>query len=273
MFYANQSNVDDHEQKQEEWLLKAAHQGNIQARTALISFYQKKSDKIEDIYNENDKKQAIEANKKLEKWLIEDANQGDVTAEYELALYYMNNYDVSVHNKAVEWIEKVANQGLIEAQVRLGKWYLEGANGVNKNYNKAKAIFQNLADKGNVDGLYYLGLCYRLGYGVVKDESKAIELNKLAADKGNIMSAAYLSIVYLTGIDHIVFQDREEFKSYYNQVCSSGLMECLKLQTSIVDACSKMYPNSEYMSPDFDIDPDCLAVMARMMKMMNSFSR
>ncbi|MDI2091741.1 tetratricopeptide repeat protein [Commensalibacter oyaizuii] len=204
--------------------------------------------------------------------LLKVAQQGNVEDQYKLALFYSENQDAKMQSKAELWMIKVADQGLPAAQIDLGQWYLKGTNGVKKNYNKAKAIFQKLADQGNAEGLYYLGLCYRLGYGVTKDFRKAVELNEAAADKGDTKSAIYLTTVYLLGIDDVVSQDRNRFEYYYNQVCSKDKFECLKLHADIMDACGKKYSDNDFTNPDSNINPVCRAVALGMIKAISSLN-
>lgn len=85
----------------------------------------------------------------------------------------------SKQQKAGEWIKKAADQGLVEAEMDLGEGYLDGSNGIEKNYNKAKALFEKLVNEKHNAAYYYLAQCYQKGYGVAKDEKKRLNYMRL----------------------------------------------------------------------------------------------
>lgn len=250
---------DVYEQQLQEWLGKAANKGNLDAARALVSFYKEKYKSFGGNYTSEGRQGKIDTDKKLEEWLIKLAQGGNAKDQYDLALYYDKSHDEKINEKAGIWIEKAASQGLEDAQIALGKGYLFGSNGISKNYNKAKAIFQKLADQDNEKGLYYLGLCYQSGYGVPKDDKKSVELYEAAAEKGSTGAVMYLTTVYLTGINNSVPQDRDKFRTYYNQICSTDTLQCSTLTLDVITACKKMHTESE----DTMKDPDCRDVIMR----------
>lgn len=65
-----------------------------------------------------------------------------------------------------------ANQGSREAQYNLGNMYYE-ANGVDRDYEKAKELFFDSAKQGLPDAMFNLGVMYENGYGVPIDYIKA----------------------------------------------------------------------------------------------------
>jgi uncharacterized protein len=66
-------------------------------------------------------------------------------------------------------------------------------------YGKAMAEFQALADQGNVDGQYFLGLLYHNGFGVKPDQVEAVKWFQKAAQQGDARSQYYVGIIYSTG--------------------------------------------------------------------------
>ncbi|CAI3931033.1 tetratricopeptide repeat protein [Commensalibacter papalotli (ex Botero et al. 2024)] len=235
------------ELKLQEWFGKAAHQGNANAQQELIAYYKKIISSNDYNYSENARKIVSETKKKLENLLLSLVNKGDAKIQYELAMYYASNSDDDkISEKAGPWMVKAADQGLDEAMSKLGQWYLRGVNGVDKNYNKAKAIFQKLADKGNNEGLFYLANCYENGLGATKDKQQAIKLYEQAADNGYINAANRLAIIFLND------KDTDNYMKYYNKVCFKDQLACMKLKTASMQSCS-------------GADPYCMSVFKKIM--------
>jgi uncharacterized protein len=66
-------------------------------------------------------------------------------------------------------------------------------------YGKAIVEFQALADQGNVDAQYFLGLLYHNGFGVKPDQVEAVKWFQKAAQQGDARSQYYAGIIYSTG--------------------------------------------------------------------------
>jgi TPR repeat protein len=66
-------------------------------------------------------------------------------------------------------------------------------------YAKALAEFQALADNGNAEGQYFVGLIYHNGFGVKRDQVKAAKWFEKAAQQGDPVSQYYAGIMYSTG--------------------------------------------------------------------------
>ncbi|WP_300383756.1 tetratricopeptide repeat protein [Clostridium sp.] len=81
-----------------------------------------------------------------------------------------------------------------------GELYYLGKS-VNKDYFKAKKLFEISASEGNKYSQSYLGLFYEKGYGCNKDIDKAIYWYKKAALNGNSFSQYSLGYLYFTGIE------------------------------------------------------------------------
>lgn len=69
-----------------------------------------------------------------------------------------------------------------------------------KEYDKALAIFNQLAKKGNPVAIYYLGDCYENGYGVQKDVKKAFKQYSKAADMDSDIGLYAMGNCYEYGI-------------------------------------------------------------------------
>lgn len=66
-------------------------------------------------------------------------------------------------------------------------------------YPKALAEFQALADQGNAEGQYFLGLFYHNGFGVKRDPAEAAKWFQKAAQQGDARSQYYAGILYAAG--------------------------------------------------------------------------
>lgn len=248
-----------YEEKQTEWLLKAAIQGNIDAQHALLALYKEKSS--------DGRSTDSDLTNKIETMLINIAQKGDAKDQYALAQFYMQSGYYSKQQKAGEWIKKAADQGLVEAEMDLGEGYLDGSNGIEKNYNKAKALFEKLVNEKHNAAYYYLAQCYQKGYGVAKDEKKAIELYEIAANDGSVYAAAILSEIYLTGIDGIISRDKEKFIQYYKQVYyKASRVEYNAFRQNIGKACIKINKGTDFLKENSTIDPLCKEVFIDIMR-------
>jgi TPR repeat protein len=68
-----------------------------------------------------------------------------------------------------------------------------------ENYLDAINIFNKLAQDDDPVALYYLGLCYRFGYGVIEDKTKAAEYFNRSAHLGYPDACFRMSYVYSNG--------------------------------------------------------------------------
>jgi TPR repeat protein len=107
---------------------------------------------------------------------------------------YKATLDERLDQMDLEGLTVLADQGRAEAMVVLGLRYTGekpvGGEGslpaVEPNLEKAIALFQRAADKGNPEGEYLMGTAYLGGLGVPKDESRALSWFKRAAKHGNV---------------------------------------------------------------------------------------
>ena len=142
------------------------------------------------------------------------AEQEDFEAWSLLGLLYFYGRGVDKNaEEAISWYRKAAIQGDPQAQYKLIECYLYGR-GTVKNTEEAKKWFEayhdecedpydkywigfpwddersavkwfsKLAEQGNSEAQYHLGLCYLLGYGVDKNVEEAVKwLEKAAKDE------------------------------------------------------------------------------------------
>ena len=89
-----------------------------------------------------------------------------------------------------EWLP-LAELGDVEAQYNLGVMYDEGSS-VEQDYEKAAEWYRKAAEQGFVDAQANLGMMYYQGQGVSRDHEEAARWLQLAADNGDTEAATIL---------------------------------------------------------------------------------
>ena len=89
------------------------------------------------------------------------------------------NPSKKVINQTKLLIEVLAEQGDVDAQFKLGVKYYYGQ-GVPQDYAQAAKWFRKAADQGHVEARCVLGMCYELGQGVEQDQQEAKRFYQLA---------------------------------------------------------------------------------------------
>jgi hypothetical protein len=89
-----------------------------------------------------------------------------------------------------EWLP-LAELGDAEAQYNLGVMYDQGAS-VDRDLGKAASWYRKAAEQGFLDAQTNLGMMYYRGEGVSSDSTEAARWLRLAADKGDTEAAALL---------------------------------------------------------------------------------
>jgi len=124
-----------------------------------------------------------------------------------------------------EW-EPIAEQGNVDAQYRLGIMYRRGE-GVTQDYRVAIKWFKLAAEQGNVSAQSNLGAIYDQGLGVDQDSSAAFVWFKLAAGQGNGYSQFILGEMYKQGRG--VTRDYIRAHMWWNIAASEELASGLEL--------------------------------------------
>ena len=90
-----------------------------------------------------------------------------------------------------EWLP-LAELGDVEAQYNLGVLYDEGA-GVEQDLAVAANWYRKAAEQGFIDAQTNLGTMYYYGQGVARDYHEATKWFRLAADQGDTEASEYLN--------------------------------------------------------------------------------
>lgn len=91
----------------------------------------------------------------------------------------------------IERLEQRVEAGDAHAMTKLAA-RLQGARGVPRDLERARALYARAAELGDAEAQYNLGNMYLLGEGVPADEAQAIRYYKMAADGGHPIAAANL---------------------------------------------------------------------------------
>ena len=119
-------------------------------------------------------------------------------------------------------LRSLAETGDAQAQYNLGVMHETGS-GATKDLDKAVSFYQKAADQGNAEAQTRLGMLYALGRGVPQDDAKAVDWDLRAADQGNAEAQAQIGIMYADGLG--VPQDDEMAYMWFNVAASRSTGE------------------------------------------------
>jgi hypothetical protein len=89
-----------------------------------------------------------------------------------------------------------------------------------RDYPTALAGFKKLADQGNADAQYILGVMYERGKGVLKDPEQAAAWHRKAAEKGISNAQFNLAAMYAEGRG--VPKDDQQAMAWYRKAAEQG---------------------------------------------------
>ena len=99
---------------------------------------------------------------------------------------------------SVPELETLANKGDAEAQYWLGLRFEKGT-GVVQNYLEAVKWYRLAVEEGVAEAQYDLGVMYAYGQGVTQDYKEAIKLYHLSADQGYAYAQSILGKMFFNG--------------------------------------------------------------------------
>jgi len=100
------------------------------------------------------------------------------------------------------------------------------------NFTLAAKLFSNLAESGDRDAQYRLGVLYQTGRGVTKDYTKALYFFKRAAEKGYPKALYSLAQMFENGWGTNL--DHQQALSLYQQAADRGYAQEMILQQLLV---------------------------------------
>ena len=120
---------------------------------------------------------------------------------------------------AEQLIRPLAEQGNAEAQFRLGIMHQLGK-GVPQDYREAVKWYRKAADQGDAQGQFSLGVMYRSGVGIPQDYQEALKWFRKAADQGEAQAQHNLGVMYENGKG--VPQDTKEAVKWFRRSAEHG---------------------------------------------------
>lgn len=115
----------------------------------------------------------------------------------------------------------LAEQGNADAAYKLGMLYDTGVDGVEQDAAEAAQWYLQAAQKGHLHAQHNLAVAYASGDGVEMDISKALVWWKRAAQTGNSDSQYNLGIVYAMGV-HGVKKNLDKAKKWWRKAAMKG---------------------------------------------------
>ena len=89
-----------------------------------------------------------------------------------------------------------------------------------KDYLTALQEWRPLAEQGDADAQYFLGVMYKNGNGVLQDYSESAKWYRLAADQGDVEAQNNLAVMYEEG--NGVLQNNIMAHMWYNLAAANG---------------------------------------------------
>lgn len=124
---------------------------------------------------------------------------GYAPAQYQMATVYQHGYGVEKNNqKALALFKLAAKQNFTDAQFELALIYSEGKL-TQKNLIKAYQLTRAVANKGIASAQYNLALMYANGTGIEQDYVKAARLYRYAANQNYALAQYNLALLYSEG--------------------------------------------------------------------------
>ena len=142
---------------------------------------------------------------------------GALAADFQKGLDAANAGDYAT--ALAEWTP-LAEAGDADAQYNLGIMYDNGR-GVPQDDAEAVKWFRIAAEAGYVDAQYNLGVMYDNGEGVLQDDAEAVKWYRLAAEAGYPRAQNNLGFMYEKGEG--VLQDDRLAYMWYNIAAAQGL--------------------------------------------------
>lgn len=122
-------------------------------------------------------------------------------------------YEAGDYAKARAIWQPMADKGDMHAQYAVGRLYEKGR-GVDKDYAIAIKWYRSAAEKGHADSQYRLSVAYAYGLGVKKDEAAAVVWIRKAANNGQKRAQKSLAKAYEDGLFGLP-RDPEQAKYWY----------------------------------------------------------
>lgn len=135
------------------------------------------------------------------------------------AVEYLDNLGIEFSLPKIDlandfaYYKRLADEGDVDGLYYMGVYYGTG-DVVSQDYKKAVEFFNLAADKGHVDAIFQLGICYMFGYGVRKNMKKSLNFFEQAANQGHAEAATYAAQCYESGTNGVKVDLKKAFELY-----------------------------------------------------------
>jgi hypothetical protein len=146
-------------------------------------------------------------------------------------------YSKGEYTRAYAELKPLAEEGNAEAQWYLGVMCHDGQ-GVPQDYNEAVKWFRKAAEQGYAKAQFNFGVMYRRGHGVQQDNTEAVKLYRKAAEQGFAEAQLNLGVMYAEGQG--VQQDFVQAHMWIDLAAASGDRSAVKDREIVA---SKMTPS------------------------------
>lgn len=189
-------------------------------------------------------------------YLTDEIKKGNNDARFHLSLQVTKQNIRSIpSDKIISWCHKMPFANLPIANLFLGFCYELGY-GVQQDYVKALACYENANQKGSIDSLYYLGEMYRLGRGTKVNYQKAAAYltDTVKYDTSNAKALVSLGLLYMEGNGVEENQDKAlelmTEANILNDISSYYYMGILRERRGECSEAVKYYRNAHKFSDD-----------------------
>lgn len=125
----------------------------------------------------------------------------------------------------------LAQKGNVQALYQLGVLFNDGK-GLQKDYSKAAQCYRKAAEQGHQKAQLYLGLLYQNGRGVEQDYKQAAQWLTKSAEQGEQKAQYFLGVLYYRGLG--VEQDTEMAEHWLELSAQQGNNDAQKLLDEIL---------------------------------------
>ena len=133
-------------------------------------------------------------------------------------------FDAQRYDEAYRLWQPLAEQGDSDAQYNLGLLYMNGL-GVEKNERTALMWFTRAGQQGLADAQYNAGVMFYTGKGAYPSQKTAVEWWELAAGHGHANAQNNLAVMYAFGYG--VGQDRDKALALWTAAAEQGHQDAI----------------------------------------------
>ena len=149
---------------------------------------------------------------------------------FVLCMLAFGAVDVAAGTEELVELRRLAEQGDADAQYNLGVMYDNGE-GVPEDNAEAVKWYRMAAEQGHAGTQFMLGLMYAYGDGVPEDDAEAVKWYRMAAEQGHAGTQFMLGVMYNNGEG--VPEDYVRAYAWYNLAAAQGNEPAVKAKDGL----------------------------------------